>query len=361
MTYFSHQGNTVMIVPENSVDIRTTLEPRNYILQQYPMGGPMYLEQTENFVDLPKYYGDTIEKRDRILNTFMSRPSMTGVLLFGEKGSGKTLLTRAVAARGVQVGCPVIIVSQPWCGDTFNKFISEIQQPAILLFDEFEKVYSKEDQEQILTLLDGVFPSKKLCMFTCNDERKINEHMRNRPGRIYYSIEYRGLGEEFVREFCTDVLNNKDHVESVVKVSSLFESFNFDMMKALVEDMNRYNESAQEAIKIINANPRYENRYDSKVVYNYELILRDPPKNFTPYGDEYRLNPILQSEVGIRYYYGDDIDGDFEEDCIRFISSTDLKKYDPQEGRILYENSNGDRLIFKKKPVEKWDYMNWVS
>ena len=46
---------------------------------------------------------------------------------------------------------PTIVINAPWKGDKFNTFIQAIEQPCAILFDEFEKVYDRDDQEKILT------------------------------------------------------------------------------------------------------------------------------------------------------------------------------------------------------------------
>jgi hypothetical protein len=77
-------------------------------------------------------------------------------------------------------GVPTIVINAPWCGDKFNTLIQSIQQPCIVMFDEFEKVYSSEEQEAMLTLLDGIYSSKKLFLLTSNDKWRVDSHMRNR-------------------------------------------------------------------------------------------------------------------------------------------------------------------------------------
>jgi hypothetical protein len=128
-----------------------------------------------------------------------------------------------------------------------------------VLFDEFEKTYREpEHQESLLTLLDGVYPSKKLFVLTSNDKYRIDQHMRNRPGRIYYMFEYGGLDPEFIREYCDDNLVNKSFTDSVIQFASTFSKFNFDSLKAMVEEMNRYNESAADVSRLLNVKPTFE-------------------------------------------------------------------------------------------------------
>jgi hypothetical protein len=67
------------------------------------------------------------------------------------------------------------------------------------------------NQDAILTLLDGTYPSNILFLLTVNDKHKITTNMRNRPGRIYYTLDFAGLTPEFIREctflrFCAELL-----------------------------------------------------------------------------------------------------------------------------------------------------------
>ena len=270
MSHFIREGNIYRVFHNDSIDLEKVLPAENFIVKFDDFRNQFYLEEVESFSISGKLYGDVEKNSNRILDTFADRPNATGVILSGEKGSGKTLLIKKISIDGANSGYPTIIINSQFCGDIFNAFIQNIDQPAIILFDEFEKVYDKEGQEAILTLLDGVFPTKKLFMLTCNDKWQIDIHMRNRPGRIFYMLEFEGLQVEFIREYCEDNLINKDHIENVCKISSVFEPFNFDMLKALVEEMNRYNEPAQEAIRMLNVKPEYSSNgiFDIKVYKN---------------------------------------------------------------------------------------------
>ena len=239
MSYFLKSGNTFRVSTKEAMDLHEKLPAGNYVVKEMPMDGPLYLEHIESFEIKGKRYGDLDRNCDRIISTFLDRPASTGVMLTGEKGSGKTLLAKMLSIKGYDKGYPTIVINQPWCGDEFNAFIQSIEQPVIVVFDEFEKVYGEDEQEQILTLLDGVFPTKKLFVLTSNDKWRINQHMRNRPGRIFYLIDFKGVDGNFIREYCNDNLNAKEHIERIVNVSTMFKEFNFDMLKALVEEMKR--------------------------------------------------------------------------------------------------------------------------
>ena len=176
-------------------------------------------------------YGDAQRNSDRIINTYFDRTVNTGVILQGEKGSGKTMLAKLLSTKLREQGVITIMVNSPFCGESFNTFLSSITQPALIIFDEFEKVYNSESQDKLLTLFDGTHEGHKLFVVSLNDYSRLNSFMKNRPGRFYYSITYNGLEDSFVREYCEDNLNDKNMINSVVNFSSTFSKFNFDMYR----------------------------------------------------------------------------------------------------------------------------------
>jgi hypothetical protein len=330
------------------------------------MSERFYLEQIEDFEIKGKVYGDTRKQSQRILNTFQDRTASTGVMLTGEKGSGKTLLAKMLAVTAADAGVPTIVINEPWCGEGFNAFMQMIEQPTVILFDEFEKVYDKDDQEKMLTLLDGVYPSKKLFILTCNDKWRIDSHMRNRPGRIFYSLDFKGLEQDFIMEYCADNLDNADHITSVCRVAAMFDQFNFDMLKALVEEMNRYEESASEAMRMLNAKPEFGG--DSK----YKVTLQIKGLDINPElieQDVWSGNP-LTNRVSIDYKVFEDAktnntatdvadpfdaDWNWEGAC---FSQEDLKQIDPTTGKFVFINEDGDRVTLNRVKEKYYNYMD---
>jgi len=355
-THFIKRGSAFFVANAESNQVSPTLPVGNYIIGRTPTGD-FYLDRVDSFTPVPKLYGNTTKHASRIIRTFLDRSAATGVMLVGEKGSGKTLLSRQLAMDGAALGIPTIIINAPWCGDAFNQFIQSLTQPCIILFDEFEKVYDREDQEKILTLLDGVFPSKKMFVLTTNDKYRVDVHMRNRPGRIYYMIEFGGLDEEFIREYCADNLNNKDHVDGLCRVALAFDVFCFDVLKALVEEMNRYGETASEATELLNTKPDLAGDQTYDVM---SLVVAGVAIAENMVDDKYwRGNPLRNSGgLTIDYYVRSKEEGE-EPDMKRAVfEQADLQQIDVASGNFKYANKVGDVLVLKRQSPTGFDYRN---
>ena len=341
MTFFLRNGNSFRVSDEANIDLHKTLPVGNYIIKQDAFGN-LYLEQIESFTAPKKVYGDITKHADRILHTYHARGASTGVMLAGEKGSGKTLLSKQICIDAAKADIPTIVINSPWKGDAFNQLLQCIEQPCIVLLDEFEKIYDRDDQESFLTLLDGVFPSKKLFILTCNDKWRIDVHMRNRPGRIFYMIEFTGLETAFIEEYCEDNLNNKQYISSICKIANMFGEFNFDMLKALIEEMNRYDETPQQAMKILNAKPEFGT---TNITYNVQIIvngvaIKPEDLNSTTWSG----NPFAK-QLDFNYKVHTEDDWNWED--ITF-ETTDITEVDKTGSRFIFANKFGKLMLTRQ-------------
>lgn len=363
MSYYMKSGNTFRIATKESMDLHEQLPAGNYVVKQDPFEN-FYIEQIENF-DVPtKMYGDTIRNTERIINSFWDREKSTGVMLVGEKGSGKTLLSKNICVELAKEKVPTIVINHAWVGDKFNTLIQSIQQPCIVMFDEFEKVYNSDEQEELLTLLDGIYSSKKLFMLTSNDKWRVDSHMRNRPGRIFYMVDFKGLDEAFIREYCYDNLAKPElkTIDTIVGIASVFGAFNFDMLKALVEEMNRYGETPQEAMRILNVKAEF----DGGTSYSVEIYKGDRKADRAS-PSIWNGAPLSSKEINISWRFfskkkaeptevtapvvnqifsNDDEEGWGDED----FTTDDLVKFNNKTGQFIFEKNGVTLILVKETP-----------
>jgi len=138
-TLFLEQGaNEYRPTAKDNLKIYEKLPPGNYNIGADDQG--FFLNKVEDFQVSGKIYGDLLAQKDRIMSTFIDRPASTGVLLSGEKGSGKTLLTRIIATHAATLGYPTILINSVLKGESFNQFLQRIEQPTVIIFYEYEKV-----------------------------------------------------------------------------------------------------------------------------------------------------------------------------------------------------------------------------
>jgi len=279
-------GGNAPIPKLRGAQLQIAAEPQSFFVEPIP-----------DYSFTEKVYGDTLTVAGRILSTYQSRKNSTGVLLVGQTGAGKTLMMTILSQLAREnLKIPTVVINEAFVGDDFNMFIKALP-PCVIIFDEFEKVYRYGHQEALLTLYDGLFSSHKLLIHTANDINGINPHYINRPGRIYYRITFRGLDSAFVREYCEENLNNQNHVKDVIQVVSLHKSFSFDMLKALVEEMNRYNETPRSALKLLNVMPGSDLEYRVSVILPENRRL--PPNSFWPQVIE--GNPMVKEALRITW------------------------------------------------------------
>jgi hypothetical protein len=253
---FLKNGDAWSLTPDGRMDVRDRLPAGNYTVCRNPLSGEYFLEETAAFTLPPKLYGKTERHAERILSTFKRRApgAQIGVCLSGTKGSGKTLLAKHIAKTSE---LPVIIVNTPFSDERFMRTMQGIEQEAVIIFDEFEKLYDSDAQESILTLFDGVFTARnKVMVITCNNKYAVQSFFHNRPSRLRYSIAFEGLGAEFIREYCEDVLKDcHSYLDKIINLAVLCDEFNFDMLQTLVDELNRYGGEFEDAVEILNVKP----------------------------------------------------------------------------------------------------------
>lgn len=211
------------------------------------------LERTADNFQFPyKVYGYQDDVIGRILHYWAETNTNLGVLLNGAKGSGKTLAAQVVANRMIKDGCPVLVVNNPV---PLGEILSTVQQDLMVIFDEFEKTHYEEQQQDLLSAIDGMVRSehRRMFMFTTN-QKNLNENFIDRPSRIRYIWDFDRLSERVLNQMMDDILDKKlwDMRPMVLEYLSTRKVLTVDIAMATICEVNIFGEDPEMFARILN-------------------------------------------------------------------------------------------------------------
>jgi len=242
------------------------------------------------------------------LTRFKQGNSNLGVLLLGEKGTGKSLLLKRTANLALLADIPVIMVENSFPTESLANYLSNIPDECVILFDEFEKKFDKDgnspqSQSGLLSFMDGTSTHKKLIVLTANAEWSISPFFINRPSRIRYCINYTELTHEFINQFLQENLLHKDAIKTLLDELDLVESVNFDLLNTIVKEINIMypNESIKAILNILNINRDQTDimTYQTTFFVNGENVLTRSDNidwDYIPNGNQFISIPIKTSQ-----------------------------------------------------------------
>lgn len=269
---------TMIRIFDSSVETGDKIQPGVYNVRCQKMIG-FFLEEAKVTPVTEKVYGGHEAKLAKVISSYEKTERNLGVILSGDKGIGKTLFTRLAMAEMVKRGYPVLIVNESYGG--LSEFIGSIEQPCVVVFDEFDKNFFINDsdavdktavQNQMLTLFDGVIPGHKLFIITCNDLGRVSSYLVNRPGRFRYHIRFGYPKEEDVRQYLRDNVGDKlkkDDEDCVAKFAMLVPQ-SYDCLNAIASELANGESfaSAMDMLNIVNIAGDKD--------YNISVIFADP-------------------------------------------------------------------------------------
>ena len=226
-----------------SLETFNELPVRSYDIEFHKMMGFFLTARPDLEVKEEKIYGGHQRKVDKVINSYKKSVRNFGVILSGQKGIGKSLFARMLAEKAIANNLPVITVTEYIPG--IAGFLASIEQEVVVIFDEFEKTFSKiqdqrDPQEEMLSLFDGLDGGKKLFVITCNDVRKLNDYLVDRPGRFHYHFRMGNPDDVEITEYMKDKLEEQ-YQHNIPRIINFSRTANmtYDYLRAIAFDLNQ--------------------------------------------------------------------------------------------------------------------------
>lgn len=268
---FTITNNVFMPVGEGT-SVIDALPKGIYHINQNPNSLQFYLTKQEfdKFALPEKLYGNVEAKSNRVVKKYSLTSKNLGVLLAGEKGSGKSLTAKHIIN---SLDVPVLILKEYYSEGDFNGFISSFDFSFALYIDEFEKIVLPKDQHTFLPLLDGWNDGHMLTIMTVNSQADVNRYMQNRTSRIHYLWNFYGMSNKEIDEVINDKLQEPEkHKENLIRLVEGIGAVNFDTLISIITEINDIGSS--------DPNELYDALNVEAENYNAEVILQDKEGNY---------------------------------------------------------------------------------
>lgn len=281
MSNFIINGERIVTKPEGQDYDLMPGKVYDLLFDNYEMYS--YLKENSN-LNMPKKIYEIEEDTkfmDRVLLFHNSEYNNgnTGVLLAGDKGTGKSMLAKRIALKS---NLPIIIVDSSYPLWQITKFFKKVKTETCIIFDEIEKNPRTWPSEDLLTFLDGIQETgKKIVIMTCNKTEGLDENLFDRCSRIRYYRKYKANANEiFIKEMIEDkgLTPNQPLVDFIKR----FTVKSFDNINSFLDEYKLYLETTdtnfmlEDVANIMNISLEDElEKSDLKNNVKNDLILND--------------------------------------------------------------------------------------
>jgi len=310
-----------------------------------------YLEYYKPMFEVSgKNYGDINRHIEVFWDAYTSKTVSLGVLLTGAAGSGKTRTAELLGNRAIMHNMIVVMVTEIVPDLETIKYI-DLLTNAVIIFDEFGKVFDMKLQNKMLTMLSNVNSYKKLFILTENSKNIVSPFILNRPGRVRYHIDYDRIKESTILEYTADYPVNEKFLNELLKLHAKSNIFSFDHLQALVSEHRKYPDlTLEELLEILNLSMfNKQPHYRAVEMYDedgntYEIAYTEPVTKVVLFSKrslwvDYFL-PKDDSNKEPKEFSG-------ERPKTIQINKTDVHEIDDENGTILFKKGNF-YILFKE-------------
>jgi len=199
-----------------------------------------------------KLYGKLPHRAKHFWNTFSRTAASLGVMLTGEPGSGKTELGNVLSNFALQFHMPVIYIKNVKTTLDLLSFLEQLPE-CVLYMDEYAKNFDYYLQEKMLSFMSNKEMSRKLFIVTENNKRNISKFINNRPGRLFYHVDFGRLEEDVFEEYCKDFKYVPSFLKQLRDKYEESSTFSFDHLHAITTEHLMYPEQDfKETLDILN-------------------------------------------------------------------------------------------------------------
>ena len=190
------------------------------------------VKSADKFILPKKIYGNVERLAIRVWNTFAVTKKSTGIMLTGNKGSGKTILGEIISNLAIDRGLPVYMITEI---DITLELVSYIR-----------------NLNHCVVFLD-VNSSCKLFILTENSLDRISIFIKDRPGRIRYHLDFEKLGIDIYEDYLITNPVDPNFKKDLDNLYFKAKEFSFDILGAIVSEHLRFpNETLEDLLTVLN-------------------------------------------------------------------------------------------------------------
>lgn len=327
---FHHNANTgsfkFSVLSKDNLHTQLPTGVYNVIVTRSPMGISIEYVYRGKFELPTELYGDTESRADRVIASYNRSERNLGAIFAGISGSGKSVTAKLIANRMVDEGNPVLIFNHnniEVLEGVIETFAS-IKQDICIFLDEYEKIFtvpsrdeksndedSKNSQNHLLPLLDGVMDTHNLFILTLNEASKVNDYFFNRPSRIRYYWRYKNLPFSVINDYVNRHIEDENRRLEAKLVMMKAELRTYDTLGEFITECNRFPDMSPteiaEGFNIMVSDDSIGVSYDTTVTHNENELYKYIGKHFDGINFAFYLrgsiNSLFNSKNSIEMTY----------------------------------------------------------